>query len=65
MIDRSDLIRQANDLKERAEHETDETLRERLMRMVHHYQHLAESQTWSEAHPADAAALGDVFVKGE
>jgi hypothetical protein len=35
------------------------------MRMVHHYQHLAESQTWSEAHPADAAALGDVFVKGE
>jgi two-component sensor histidine kinase len=65
MADRSDLIRQANDLKERAAHEADEELRNRLLRMADHYQHLADSQTWSDAHPATVASLGDVFTKGE
>jgi hypothetical protein len=63
MTDRSDLIRQANDFRQQAEREADESLRERLIRMADHYDHLAESQAWSEAHPADAAALADVFIK--
>jgi hypothetical protein len=25
--------------------------------------HLADSQTWAQAHPADAAALGELFSK--
>lgn len=65
MIDRSDLIRQANELRERAELETDERSRNRLMRMADHYAHLAESKAQSEAHPPSASSLGEIFAKGD
>jgi hypothetical protein len=58
-----DLIQRANELKEQAKLETDETVRDRLIRMATHYNHLAESQSWSEAHPPTVAALSDVLMK--
>lgn len=63
MTDRSDLLRQAGALRHQAEREGDEDLRQRLIRMADQYKHLAESQAWSEAHPADASALAEVFTK--
>lgn len=63
MTDRSDLIRQANELRQRAEREADETIRDRLNRMADHYTHLAESQSWSEAHPPSVSDIGDMFTK--
>jgi hypothetical protein len=63
MTDRSDLIRQANAFRQQAERESDENLRQRLNRIADQYEHLAESQAWSEAHPADASALAEVFTK--
>jgi hypothetical protein len=63
MTDPSDLIRQANELRQQAEHEADENIRDRLNRMADHYVHLADSTSWSEAHPPTAASLGEVFTK--
>jgi two-component sensor histidine kinase len=65
MIDRSELIRQANELRQQAELEADENIRNRLLSMAERYVHLAESETWSEAHPADAVSLSEVFTKRE
>jgi hypothetical protein len=31
--------------------------------MADHYVHLADSQSWSEAHPADVASLSQLFTK--
>jgi hypothetical protein len=64
MIDPSDLIHRANELRQQAEHESDQAIRDRLIRMADSYVHLAESENWAKAHPASAASLGDVFVKG-
>ena len=63
MTDRSDLIREASGLRRKAEHEHDEALRQRLTRMAESYVHLAESRAWTEAHPADAAALIDLLMR--
>jgi len=63
MTDRSDLVRRADDLRRKAEHEPDEALRSRLIRMADHYVHLADSQSWSETHPADVASLSQLFTK--
>jgi hypothetical protein len=63
MTARPDLIQRANELRQQAEFEADETIRDRLVRMAEHYNHLAESQSWSEAHPATVAGLSDVLTK--
>ena len=63
MQDRSDLIRRANEIRQQAEHEADQNQRERLMHMADSYGRLADSQGWSEAHPTNVAALGDVFTR--
>ena len=65
MTDRSDLIRQANELRQQAELEADGNIRARLTRMADHYAHLAESQSWSEEHPPTIASLSEVFAKGD
>jgi hypothetical protein len=65
MVDSSALIRDAHELRQKAEHEADENVRDRLMRMADHYIHLAESQRWSEAHPADVSALTELLNKSE
>jgi two-component sensor histidine kinase len=63
MTDRSDLIQRANEFRQQAEREANEGLRQRLISMAEQYDHLAESQAWSEAHPADASALAEVFTR--
>jgi hypothetical protein len=65
MIDRSDLTRKANDLRQQAELEANEQTRNTLLRLADHYAHLAESQAESEANPVDATSLGELFTKGE
>ena len=64
MPDRSDLMRRANEARQQAEQEADQRQRERLMRMAESYQRLADSQSWSEAHPVNVGSLSDVFTKG-
>lgn len=63
MVDSSGLLRRANELRNWAEHEADETIRGQLMSMADHYEHLAESQNWSKAHSPDVAALGELLTK--
>ena len=63
MVDSSALIHRASELRDWADHETDEAIRDRLMRMADHYEHLAESQNWSKAHPPDVTALTDLLTK--
>jgi hypothetical protein len=63
MVDSSDLIRKAKELRQQADGEADETIRRRLNIMADHYAQLAESHNWSEAHPADAATLSDVLIR--
>jgi hypothetical protein len=62
MPESSDLIQNAEQLKQQAEHEPDANIRARLLRMADRYIHLAQSQAWSREHPASAASLADVFV---
>ena len=63
MVERSDLIEQAKELRQRAEHEADETTRNRLIEMADRCEHLVKSQSWSDAHPITVASLGELFIK--
>jgi hypothetical protein len=65
MLDPSDLVDRANQLRQQADRESDQGIRDRLIRMADTYVHLAESENWAKAHPASAASLADVFVKGD
>lgn len=63
MVDSSVLVRRASELRDWAEHESNETIRSQLMSMADHYQHLAESQNWSKAHPPNVSELSDLLTK--
>ena len=63
MVDSSALVHRASQLRDWADHEADENIRGRLMSMADHYEHLAESQNWSKAHPADVSELGNLLTK--
>ncbi len=63
MIDHSDLIRKANDLRQQAELEANEQTRDTLLRLADHYAHLAESHAETEANPVDVTSLGDLLTK--
>jgi hypothetical protein len=63
MTEHNDLIRRADDLRQQAKTESDQTIRDRLVRMAEHYAHLADSQTQSEAHPPNVAALGEMLTR--
>jgi hypothetical protein len=65
MADRSDLVRQAGALRQQAEQESDQGIRDRLIRMADLYAHLAESENWTEAHPTSVASLTSVFSEGD
>jgi hypothetical protein len=65
MTGRPDLIQRANELKQQAESEGDPDIRDRLVRMAEHYNDLAESQDWSEAHPPTVASLSELFTRRE
>ncbi|MBU6463398.1 MAG: hypothetical protein KGK01_04180 [Bradyrhizobium sp.] len=63
MIDSSALLHRASQLRDRAKHEIDEAVRSRLISMADHYEHLAESQNWSKAHPPDVSELSNLFTR--
>jgi hypothetical protein len=62
MVERSDLIEQAKELRQRAEHEADEPTRNRLIEMADRCDRLVKSQSWSEAHPVTVASLDELFT---
>jgi hypothetical protein len=65
MPDPKELLRRAAELTERADHETQDDIRKRLLRMAKHYTHLAESETWLAGHPTSIASVSAVFVSGD
>jgi hypothetical protein len=62
MIDRPHLIRQADESGNKPNMKPTRTF-ESAKPMADHCIHLAESQSWSEAHPSSAATLGELFTK--
>jgi len=63
MKDPAELTKRANELKERAEHEQDQHVRERLLRMSGYYIEIAEHETWLISHPTSISSIGDVLTK--
>jgi hypothetical protein len=63
MTEHNDLIRRADDLRQQAKTESDQTIRDRLFRMAENYSHLAESQTQSEAHAPNVVSLGEMLTR--
>jgi hypothetical protein len=57
MADPSDLLRRAAELTDRADHEEDVEVRDRLLRMAAHYVHIGESEEWLAAHPTSIASV--------
>jgi hypothetical protein len=62
MLDTSELIQKAEDLKQQAEHEPDARVRDLMTRMADRYVHLAQSLAWSREHPPSPASLAEVLV---
>jgi len=62
MTDSAELIKEAEALAKSAEHETNEKIRQRLLRMAEHYRHLADSKNWSANHPPTPGALAELLV---
>jgi hypothetical protein len=62
MTDRSDLMRRAEDLRAQAERESDDAIRDRLVRMADRYVHLAESRAMSDSHPVSVASVSELFI---
>ncbi len=65
MTDPSDLIRRAAELSERADHEDDVEIKDRLLRMATYYVNIAESEEWLAAHPTSIASLGNMMAKAK
>ncbi len=63
MTDPSDLIRRSGELTDRADHEDNVEVKDRLLRMAARYVDIAQSEEWLAAHPASIAAIGDLFMK--
>jgi hypothetical protein len=65
MLDSSELIQKAEELRRQAEHEPDAYVRDLMTRMADRYVHLAQSLASSREHPPSAASLAEVFVKSD
>jgi hypothetical protein len=62
MIDSNELLRRAAELTAQSGRESDPEIRERLLRMAQHYEHIAEHETWWAAHPASIASISATLV---
>jgi hypothetical protein len=51
VTDPSELLRRAAELTDRADHEENIEVRDRLLRMAAHYVDIAQSEEWLAAHP--------------
>jgi hypothetical protein len=65
MTDPSDLLRRTSELTDRADHEEDIEVRDRLLRMAAHYVHIAESEEWLAAHPSSIASVTGLLNKSD
>jgi hypothetical protein len=65
MTDPSDLLRRAAELTDRADHEEDVEVSDRLLRMAAHYVHIAESEEWLAAHPTSIASVTGLLNKSD
>lgn len=63
MKDPAELTKRANELKERAEQEQDQRIRERLLRMAGYYIEIAEHETWLISHPTSISSIDDLLMK--
>lgn len=63
MTEHNDLVRRADELRQQAETENDQTIRDRLVRMAEHYTHLADSQTQAHARAPNVASLGEMLTR--
>jgi hypothetical protein len=61
MTDPSDLIKRASELTDRASHEGDVEVRDRLLRMAAGYAKIAQSEQWLAAHPTSIASVTGLF----
>jgi hypothetical protein len=61
MTDPADLLRRAAELNDRADHEADSKVRDRLLRMAAGYVQIAESERWLAAHPASIESVTRLF----
>jgi hypothetical protein len=65
MTDPSDLLRRASELTDRADHEENIEIRDRLLRMAAHYVHIAVSEERLAAHPTSIASETGLFKKSD
>ena len=65
MTDPAELLRRAAELDDRADHEEDREVRDRLLRMAAHYVHIARSEEWRAAHPPSIASITELLDKSE
>jgi hypothetical protein len=60
MTDPSDLMRRAAELTDRADHEENIEIRDRLLRMAAYYVEIAESEEWLSAHHTSRGSMTDL-----
>ena len=60
MTDPSDLMRRAAELTDRADHEENIEIRDRLLRMTAYYVEIAESEEWLSAHHTSRGWMTDL-----
>lgn len=65
MTDPSELLRRASELTERADHEENIEVRDRLLRMAAHYVDIAQSEEWLAAHPTSIRSLTGLLNRSD
>ena len=63
MTDPADLLRRAAELTDRADHEDNVEIRDRLLRMAAYYVQIAQSEEWLAAHPTSIESVTGLFTK--
>jgi hypothetical protein len=65
MTDPSELLRRAVELTDRANHEENIEVRDRLLRMAAHYVDIAQSEEWLAAHPTSITSLTGLLNRSD
>ena len=65
MTDPADLLRRAAELNDRADHEEDTEVRNRLLRMAAYYVQIAKNEEWQAAHPTSIASLTGLLNRSD
>ncbi len=65
MTDQADLLRRAAELNDRADHEEDVEVRNRLLKMADYYVQIANNEEWQAAHPTSIASLTGLLNRSD